>query len=120
MTRFYLDEKFSPTIAAAGRARRLDVTCLHELGRDGMTDESQLRAATQHGRCIVTENHRHFAPLAQQFLGRGESHTAIVLVPRSISTGPVGAFVEALERVTHEYPKGLPLNTVIWLAPPRR
>jgi hypothetical protein len=44
--RFYLDEMFSPVIAAAGRARRLDVTCSHELGRDGMTDESRLRAAT--------------------------------------------------------------------------
>jgi hypothetical protein len=120
VTRFYLDEMFSPVIAAAGRARRLDITCSHELGRDGMTDESQLRAATQDGRCIVTENHRHFAPLAQQFFARGESHAAIILVPRSISTGPVGVFVDALEHVARRYPDGLPPNTVIWLAPPRR
>jgi hypothetical protein len=120
LIRFYLDEMFSPVLVAAARARGLDITCSHDAGRDRLTDEEQLLAATSEGRCIVTENHRHFAPLADAFLDRGETYTGIILVPPTLSNGPVRAFVEALAHLAEIYPDGLPPNTVLWLNPPRR
>jgi hypothetical protein len=40
--RFYLDEMFSPRIAAIARAQGSDVTSSHESGQDSTTDDVQL------------------------------------------------------------------------------
>lgn len=99
---------------AAARGRGLDVTSSHDVGRDGTKDPDQLRAATRDGRCIVTENHRHFVPLGAAFHDRGEDHTAVVLTPRWIRDRAT-AFADALVSVASRYPDGLPLNAFIWI-----
>ncbi len=75
-----------------------------------------MRAATRAGQCIITENHQHFAPMAKRFVERGETFSAIILVPPSFRYRPIPQFVDALEAVARLYPDGLPPNSVLWLS----
>ena len=68
---FYLDEDLSQRVADLARAQGLDVVSSHECGRDGLSDEEQLRLAAEKGRCFVARNRNHFIPLTVQFFEIG-------------------------------------------------
>jgi predicted nuclease of predicted toxin-antitoxin system len=68
--RLYLDEDVHKRLATALRLRQFDVVSVHELGRQGLTDEAQLQLAAQKGRALFTYNVADFVQLHLDWLAR--------------------------------------------------
>lgn len=94
--RFYLDEDLSDQVAVSGRALGLDVVSSHACGRDGLSDEEQLRRAAADGRVFVTRNHRDVVRLTTQRFERKQPHAGVLLVPRSLANFDVAAIARAI------------------------
>lgn len=77
--RLYLDEDVHKRLAAALRLRQFDVVSVHELGRQGLSDEAQLLLATQERRTLFTYNVADFLHLHLDWAARGETHAGIIL-----------------------------------------
>ena len=93
--RFYLDEHFSPRIAEIARGLGLDVVSAVELGRPGLSDQTQLELAAQDGRCLVTKD-RDFLSLTVRFLEGHQSHNGVLLVSRSLPLDHFTGIAQAL------------------------
>lgn len=65
--RFFLDEHLSPRIAEIARGLGVDVTSVIERGTVGLSDEEQLSAAAEEGRCLVTQDRADFIVLTTIF-----------------------------------------------------
>jgi hypothetical protein len=80
--RLYTDEDAGEHAVVQGlRARGVDVLTTLEAGQVGATDADQLAFATEQGRAIYTFNVRDFARLHGEYLGRGQEHPGIVVIP---------------------------------------
>jgi Domain of unknown function (DUF5615) len=75
--RYLIDEDLSTDIARIGRRIGLDVVSIHEIGREGWTDEQQLTRAAEERRCIVTGNCRDFEDLTWEFYAAGRPHAGV-------------------------------------------
>jgi predicted nuclease of predicted toxin-antitoxin system len=115
--RFYLDEMFSPRIAAIARARGSDVTSSHESGQDSSTDDVQLLFAAQEGRCVVTRNYDHFIQETLRAAENGDPHAEVLLVPNSLLGENFATIAAAIVHFDHLHPDGLPPYTIMWLSP---
>ncbi len=120
--RLLLDEMYSPQIAEQLRDLRHDVVSAQER-RDlkAAPDRDVFRLMQLEQRVIVTNNHRHFAPLANAALQAGEIFHGILFtsdrsLPRNKRTVPV--MVELLDRFLNRHRDAETLPTGIeWLAP---
>ena len=110
--RFYLDEDLSWRIAVIARRLGVDVVSSSEYGRNGLTDEEQLRLAAEDGRCVVTENYPDFSRLTMEFQDRGLPHAGVALVPRSLPRNDFAGIAEAIAYFDTLYPEGLAPYTV--------
>lgn len=82
-----LDEMHAPVVAAALRERGHDVAAVAEQDAlRAMSDEELFRWAGEHGRRIVTENVKDFAPLLRRAEESG--HTATLVLFTSSRTFP--------------------------------
>ena len=115
--RFCLDEDLSHRIAEICRAHGLDVVSSHECGRDGLSDEDQLRLAAADGRCFVIRNYGGFAALTHTFLEMGWPHQGVVFVPPSLSNDSFADIAAALLEYGQEYPERVPSYQVDYLRP---
>lgn len=120
--RLLLDEHYSPEIAATLRERDHDVLATAEAGLAGSGDEDLLAAAAAQSRALLTNNARHFVPLARRWAAEGRAHSGLLLtaeasMPRSDQS--IGLYVAALEEllVTHDGDEPL-RDQVRWLKPP--
>lgn len=117
--RLLLDEHYSPEIAHRLRALDHDVVTVDEVGLRGSGDEELLRYAASKGRALLTNNVRHFAPLAQRFATGGETHAGLVFtsdtsMPRG--KGTTGRYVEALSELMSAHPaEGSLHDQTFWL-----
>jgi hypothetical protein len=114
-----LDEQLSVEIARELRRRGHDVEAVTEradLVR--ASDERLLEAAAQEDRAVVTNNLRHFRPIAHQCLAQGKQHAGLILLPsrRARSRDATGRLADAIEAVMRANSKGIP-NAELWLAP---
>jgi len=74
-----LDEMHAPVVAAALRERDHDVTAVAEQDAlRAMSDEELFRWAGEHGRRIVTENVKDFAPLLRRAEESGQPATPVL------------------------------------------
>jgi hypothetical protein len=113
-----LDEMFSPEIASELVKRGHDVIAVAaEPELVGLADERILEWATEHARCLVTENVKDFEVLRRAAAAEGKSHPGLVYSsPRQFPRGRrfTGALVIALDRVlTNGQVPGS--NEVCWL-----
>ncbi len=106
--RFYLDENLSHQVAIIGRARGLDITSSHELGRNSLPDEKQLRLAAEEGLCFVTCDYTDFTRLTRLFLENQWPHAGLLLVPASLPNRNFAAIVEALVTYAQDHEEGVP------------
>lgn len=113
--RFYLDEMFSPTIAASLRVQRCDTVAALALGYVSTSDEVHLLFAARGGRAIVTRNHRHFVPLTDRFIEESLPHAGVILVPTSLPNEDFVGLISAILHFDREHSDGLPPYTVVWL-----
>lgn len=86
--RFYLDEdSMNRSLLMALRQRRIDVTTVSEVNREGFSDYDQLLWASQNNRVICTYNIRDFSKLHKQFLAESTTHAGILLMHQDFSIG---------------------------------
>ncbi len=64
------------------RSTGFDVTTVHDLQREGLSDASQLEWAAAATKTFVTHNRAHFARLAKCYADAGRSHSGIIIATR--------------------------------------
>jgi predicted nuclease of predicted toxin-antitoxin system len=105
--RYLIDEDLSTDIARIARGLGLDIVSVHEIDREGWTDEQQLDQAAIDGRCIVTANRNHFEDWAQVFFRDGRPHAGVLIVTESLRRRGASSFARALaafERTRGDFP----------------
>jgi predicted nuclease of predicted toxin-antitoxin system len=114
-----LDEQLSVEIAQELRRRGVDVEAVTE--RSDLlraSDERLVALAMQEDRAVVTNNLRHFRPLAAQRLAQGKQHAGLILLPcnRARNRNATGALADAIEAVMRAHPEGIP-GAEHWIGP---
>lgn len=107
-------------MAEAGRGVGLDVVSVHEVGRRGLSDPHQMRLAADEGRVVVTANRDDFLHLTAEFYRKGEPHSGVLIVPRSLYRGGPQRVAHALkswEESKEGYPESFGAYVVEFLAP---
>jgi predicted nuclease of predicted toxin-antitoxin system len=94
-----LDEHYSIEIAVQLRAAGHDSIAVVERGLAGIDDEPLLTFAASEQRAVLTNNVRHFAPLAGRWAAGGQDHFGLLFtsdarMPRSKAT--IGRYVDTL------------------------
>ena len=77
--KLHLNEHISWRIAEQLRKLGFDVTSTLELGMVDEDDDVQLAFAVSQQRAVVSINHKHFAPLHDQYAAEGKEHWGIIL-----------------------------------------
>lgn len=95
---YLIDEDLSTDIARIARRLGLDAISIHEVGREGWTDEEQPVRAAIERRCIVTGNGRDFERLTRQFYAEGRSHAGALIVQGALRYADPAAVARALLR----------------------
>lgn len=113
--RFYLDEDLSYEVARIARNLGLDVVSSHEVGRNRLPDEEQLRLAALEGRCLVTRNYADFDRLTKRFLENRWPHAGVLLVAPSLPNERFAAIAEALARYAERHEGGVPSYAIDFL-----
>ena len=117
--RFLLDEDLPHKVAGLARDVGLDVVSSLEAGRNGWTDERQLRQAGRDCRCLVTRNYSHFNHLTPYFIAHKWEHAGLLFVPRSLRGDDFGGLVRALRVYGQLHPGDHSPYTVDFLRPAR-
>jgi hypothetical protein len=112
-----LDEDLSDEVSRIARSQHVDVISSHECGRDGLSDEDQLRLAAEEGRCLVTYNRDDFLALTVRFFENGWPHAGVLIVSRSLPRRNFAAIAAALVSYAQRYEGDLPSYTTDFLAP---
>ena len=94
--RYLIDEDLATDIARIARRLGLDVVSVHEVNREGWTDEQQLAQAAAEERCVVTANRGHFEDLTDQFAIEGRSHAGVLVVQGALRSADPSAVAHAL------------------------
>ncbi|MFN8634750.1 MAG: DUF5615 family PIN-like protein [Chloroflexota bacterium] len=93
---YLIDEDLATDIARIGRRIGLDVLSVHEIGREGWSDERQLETAGREGRCVVTGNRGDFEDLTNQFFLAHRPHAGVLIVQRALRHAPPATVARAL------------------------
>ncbi len=104
--RFYLDENLSSRIAEIARGLGLDVVSSHELGRNKLSDEEQLRLAALDGRCLVTANRQDLVRITNSFFDAQRPHAGVLIVPGSWNTADFSHIAQALASYARSHASG--------------
>ena len=119
--RLLLDEQYSPTIAQQLRTQGFDVVAVVERpDLIGLDDEALLRVAAGERRALLTNNVRHFTPIARDWGASGQTHYGLLFtsdasLPRSRET--IGVYVEGLAALLEAEPADDSLrDQVRWLS----
>jgi hypothetical protein len=75
----YTDEDVTDDLASALRRRGYDAQSTAEAGNLSLSDEDQLRYATERGKALFTYNIKDFISLAHQWNDQGIEHAGIIL-----------------------------------------
>lgn len=105
--RYLIDEDLPTDTARIGRRIGLDVISVHEVDREGWTDEEQLEEAAREGRCVVTGNRGDFENLTNEFYAAGRPHAGVVIVQGALRHANPSAVARALrmfDRTTGRFP----------------
>lgn len=95
-----LDEDCQAHALAEGlRQHGIDARTTIELRLSGVEDEAQLKAATNVGRVLVTNNICDFVPLHEKWIAERKSHAGIVIFHQQVFS--VGEIIRRLAKLVH-------------------
>ena len=100
-------------LVRALRDRGVDVTTTSEAGLIEISDEEQLRWATEKGRALLTYNAADFCQLHGEFLRTGRHHAGIVIAEQQ--RFPVGEMMRRILRLRAGLDAGIMLNRLEFL-----
>jgi len=78
----YADENVRYRLVETLRARGFDIVAARELGMLGQDDAAQLAYAASTGRVLLTFDRGDFRRLHLQYLGAGQRHAGVALLPQ--------------------------------------
>jgi hypothetical protein len=81
------------------RQHGIDAKTTIELGLTGVDDETQLKAAGDAGRVLVSNNICDFVPLHEKWLAKGRFHAGIVVFHQQVFS--VGEIIRRLAKLVH-------------------
>ncbi len=81
--RLLLDEDLSPKVAEFLRKKGIDAISIYDIGRDGLSDKSQLEYAASERRCFITRNRNDYIILTQQFFANNKPHKGVLIISSS-------------------------------------
>lgn len=96
--KYFLDEDVHPEVANIGRNLGLDVVSVHEVQRQELSDDAQLRFAASQSRVLVTRNRDDFIRLTVSWFEAGEPHFGVLIVPYSLPNNDPKRIAHALHR----------------------
>jgi len=108
--RALLGEQLSPEIARELRRRGCDVDAVTERpDLVGASDEQLVELAGREDRAMITNNIRHFRPIAAQRLAQREGHAGLILLPstRARNRAAIGPLVSAIQAIIDGNPDGI-------------
>ena len=117
--RALLDEQLSAEIARELRRRGYDVDAVAERpDLVGASDEQIVELASQEARAVITNNIRHFRPIAAQRLAQRKGHAGLILLPstRARNRAAIGPLVSAIQAIMDTNPDGIHSGER-WVAP---
>jgi hypothetical protein len=68
------------------RSKGIDAVSVQELGLKGAKDADILEVAASSSRCVVTNDVKDYARLAQMYADKMRQHSGVLFVPSSIGT----------------------------------
>jgi uncharacterized protein (DUF433 family) len=95
------------------RQHGVDAQTTNQLGLGGVDDETQLKAAAEAQRVLVTNSICDFVPLHQRWLAEGRVHGGIIVFPQQELS--IGEAVRRLVRLTHTLSAEEMRNRLEWL-----
>ena len=117
--RLLLDEHYANEIAAELRATGHDAATVSERGLKATDDESLLALANFEDRALLTNDHRHFVPMATRWAASGKGHCGVLLTSDSSmprNEAGIGLYVRTLRVLMGANPGTRALaNQVRWL-----
>ena len=105
--RFYLDEDLSPIIAHIVRQLGYDAVSVHDLEREGLSDDVQLTLAAAAGRILVSINRDDMIALTERFYYAGRPHAGVLIVPSNFAPNRFSAVAHALAAFAQMRPAGM-------------
>jgi hypothetical protein len=78
----YLDEDVDVDLVPALHQQDYEAYTVRDVGRRGLSDEEQLRFATERGWTIVTHNVNDFKRLHSKWMQQGKAHAGIIVSKR--------------------------------------
>ena len=112
--RLLLDAMFAAKLAAELRDRGIDATAIDgDSSLLALSDQKLFVISQVECRVVVTENVRHFRPLAEQAFGAGDGHPGMIFVARSHHS--FGSLLSALVQVAKDHPDDDLRNRELWL-----
>lgn len=115
--RFYLDADLSWRIARIARHLGVDTISANEVDMRTASDRCQLARATEHGRCIVTNNRDDFVELDGIYQAHGLEHAGILIITDSLPRRDFAAVARALAHYDSLYPEPVIPGLVDYLHP---
>ena len=101
--RLLLDEDLSSKIAELLRKKGLDAVSVHEIGRGGLSDKSQLEYAASEKRCLVTRNRNDYIILTRQFFAGHKPHKGVLIISSSHRFYDFSAIAKAISKYVEHY-----------------
>ncbi len=101
----YLDEDVAVDLVPALRQHGFEAYSVRDVGRRAMSDEDQLRFATERGWTLVTHNVEDFKRLHGKWTNAGQDHAGIVVSKRIEIGRMLRAMLNLLNRVSAEEAK---------------
>lgn len=100
----YLDEDVDVDLVPALRQQDYEAYTVRDVGRRGLSDEAQLRFATERGWTVVTHNVNDFKRLHSTWI-QGKTHAGIIVSKRLEIGRMLRALLNLLDQVSAEEAK---------------
>jgi len=101
----YLDEDVDVDLVPALRQQDYEAYTVRDVGRRGLSDEAQLRFATERGWTVVTHNVNDFKRLHSTWIQQGKTHAGIIVSKRLEIGRMLRALLNLLNQVSAEEAK---------------
>ena len=96
--RFLLDDDLPPRAAEITRGLGLDVSSVHELGWQGISDRDQLRFSSEDERIFLSRDHRDFIELTVESYRAGEAYSGVLLARHNLPNDRPARIAHAMKR----------------------
>lgn len=101
----FLDEDVDVDLVPALRKKGYEAYSVRDVGRRGLSDEEQLKFATERGWTLVSHNVPHFEGIHKEWLNADKKHAGIIVSKRVEIGRMLRALLNLLDQVSADEAK---------------